>query len=473
MADTNPSPEDLAELGLTRLMRERERLDRIDRYLRGVHDGPYVPRSASEEYKLLAKRAITNWLPLLVKAPSQAMAVEGFRRPAGGVGAEAGALEWEVWQANRMDARQASVMRAALAYGQSFVTVLPGPVTPENPAGPARPVIRGVSPRLMYASYEDPAGDDLPQWALQVDAVPQQEGVEVPGRLFDATTVYEVVVGGKTGPRVTGNRPHGLTRCPVVRFAPDVDLEGRVTGVVEPMIPIQDRINQNVFDLLVVATFGAFKVRTIAGMTPEFVRDADGELVYDSTTGKPRVVPIQADASRFLVAPDPDTKFNQLDETPLSGYIEAIELGVRHLAAVSQTPPFFLLGSVVNLSAEALAASEAGLTRAVDEYKHALGEAWELVLGLCGLMVGREMDPHAQVVWRDAGSRSLSQTVDALGKAVQMLNVPARAMWSRIPGVTATDVEDWSLIQDQDDPAARLAESMAKAVAPPVVADAA
>ncbi|MFF4403795.1 phage portal protein [Streptomyces sp. NPDC001404] len=113
----------MADLGLIRLKSERERLDRIDRYIRGEHDGPYLPRSASEECKLLAKRAVTNWLPLLVKAPAQSLAVEGFRRQVGGV--HTPAPEWEVWQANRMDARQAPVMRAALTFGQSFVTVLP------------------------------------------------------------------------------------------------------------------------------------------------------------------------------------------------------------------------------------------------------------------------------------------------------------------------------------------------------------
>jgi hypothetical protein len=49
-------------------------------------------------------------------------------------------VEWKAWQANRMDARQTAVHREALAYGSAFVTVLP------DPADPARPAIRGVSP---------------------------------------------------------------------------------------------------------------------------------------------------------------------------------------------------------------------------------------------------------------------------------------------------------------------------------------
>ncbi|QTZ96251.1 phage portal protein [Streptomyces auratus AGR0001] len=454
------TPLEAADTGLVGLTADRERLDRIHRYLKGDHDGPYMPRNASEEYKLLARRAVSNWLPLLVKTPAQALAIEGYRRAGQAGDPAATSVEWEAWQTNRMDGRQMAVHRAALAYGQAFVTVLP------DPADPSRAIIRGVSPRLMYAAYEDPAADESPLWALQLEDHPQ-EGEEQRAWLYDAEGVTELVIGGKNGPQATSFRAHNLGVCPVIRFAPDIDLEGVVTGVVEPMIPIQDRVNQTTFDLLVAQSFGSFKVRTISGMAPEFERDPEtGEIVYDPRTGKPRVVPIQADASRFLVAPDPDTKFQQLDETPLAGFLEAIEAAVRALAAVSQTPPHYLLGSLINLSAEALAAAEAALTRAVDEYKHVFGESWELVLRLCGRVAGVDEDDKAQVLWKDAESRSLSQTVDALGKAVQMLNVPARALWSRIPGATATDVEQWAQMQQDDDPALRLADSLTRASAP-------
>ncbi|MGW1837074.1 phage portal protein [Streptomyces sp. NPDC002067] len=465
MTITTVSPTKRAETGFARLRAERERLDRIDRYMCGDHDGPYIPRSATEEYKLLAKRAISNWLPLLVKTPSQAMAVDGYRRSTDGADgpglSDEVPAEWRVWQDQRLDSRQTPVHRAALTYGQSFVTVLP------DPADPARPVVRGVSPRLLYASYDDPAADALPLWALQVETMPDGEGVEARVWLYDATYVHDLVVGGKGGPRLLASRPHGFTVCPVVRFAPDIDLEGRVTGVVEPMIPIQDRVNQTLFDLLVSQTFGSFKVRTISGMAPDFRRDPEtGEVLYDGD-GRPQVVPIRADASRFLVAPDADTKFSQLDETPLSGFLDAIELATKHLAALSQLPPMYLgVGSLTNLSAEAMAAAEMALSRAVDEYQHALGESWEQVLALCATVVGVEPDPRAEVLWKDAESRSLAQTVDALGKAVQMLQVPPRAMWSRIPGVTARDVEEWAQIQEADDPGLRMADAMASAVAP-------
>lgn len=450
-----------AELGVARLKSDLVRLDKIDRYLTGTHDQPYTPRSATAEYQLLAQRAVSNWLPLLVKTPCQALAVEGYRRTGVGDFNLSSSAEWQVWQQNRMDARQTAVHRAALSYGYSYVTVMPSQVDPDGV------VLRGVSPRRMWAWYDDAASDALPLWAVEVSGPIAADGDETRVWFYDAESVTELMVGAKTGPRVVGQpRAHGMGVCPVVRFAADLDLEGRATGVVWPMIAVQDRINQTVFDLLVSQTFGSFKVRTISGMAPEFVVDADGLPVMDGSTGKPKVIPIQADASRFLVAPDADTRFQQLDETPLGGFIDAVESAAKHLAAVSQTPPHYMLGSTVNLSAEALAAAESALTRAVDEYRHMFGEAWELVLALVATARGLEADEHAQVLWKDTGSRSMSQTVDALGKAVQMLDVPARAMWSRIPGTTASDIESWAQIAAEDDPVQALATTIGK-IGPP------
>lgn len=460
------TPEELAALGMAGVERDSERLDKVDKYVRGEHAEPYTPQNASAEYKLLAQRAVSNWMPLLVKTPAQALTVSGYRRSAADVETPP---EWRAWQDNRLDSRQAAVHRSALTYGVAYATVLP------HASDASRPVVRGVSPRLMYASYEDPSSDATPLWALQLDTVPDSSSEDaVKAWLYDDLSVYEMEIEGSGDDASAtllssyqhGVRLNGEPVCPVVRFAPDVDLEGRVTGVIEPMIPLQDRVNQTVFDLLVAQTFGSFKVRTVSGMAPEFRRDPDtGEIMYDEN-GRPIPIAIRADASRFMMAPEADTKFGTLDETPLGGFLEAIEAGVKHIAAISQTPPHYLLGSVVNLSAEALAGAESALNRAVSEYQNVLGESWELVLALCSEMLGREYDPEAQVTWMDHESRSLSQTVDALGKAVQMLQVPARAMWSRIPGATEKDAEDWAAMAEADDPTTRMADSMARALMP-------
>ncbi|MFG3244598.1 phage portal protein [Streptomyces sp. NPDC048157] len=452
-------PVEAAKTGLDGLAGDRVRLDRVDDYDKGKHDPPYMPPSADAEYRLLAERAVTNWVPLIIKTPAQSLAVESYRHKGK---SDETAPEWAEWQRNRMDARQNAVHRAALLYGQSFVTVIP------DRKKPGRPVLRGVSPRRMWAGYTDPATDEFPVWAFEMEK-PPTDGKTAPARLYDDTFVYELTVGGPK-PLVRTRRKHGVTLdgepvCPVVRFAIDIDLEGRVTGVVEPVIPIQNRINQSVFDLLVAQTFGSFKVRTIAGMAPPVELDADGKPVLDRN-GRPKAKPITADAARFLVAKDPDTKFGTLDETPLDGFINAIELSTKHFAAVTQTPPHMLLGSLINLSAEALAAAEAAKTRFDDELKHVLGESWEAVFALMSSIMGLDEDREAQVAWKDVQSRSMAQLVDALGKAAQMLQVPVEILWSKIPGLTAADIEEARELRERQSDGAQLANALTRAQQP-------
>ncbi|MFD7101924.1 phage portal protein [Streptomyces celluloflavus] len=447
-----------ANRALAGLEHDRQTLDRIDRYIRGEHAGPYMPRTANQEYKLLAKRCVSNFLPMVVAAPAQALSVEGYHRS----GSSTDAPEWHAgWQANGLDARQAAVYRAAITYGHAYVVTLP------KQAAPNRPAVRGVSARCMWAAYEDPSSDEWPLYALELPRLPGSKGM-VKGWFYDDKGVYEATADEESVTLDAG-RAHGLGVCPVRRFAAQVDLEGRTTGVVDPLLPLQDRINQTVFDLLVAQTYGSFKVRTVSGMTPPLKRDpVTGEPLLDAD-GNPIAKPVTADASRLLMAPDADTKFSTLDETPLGGFIESVGMSLRHLAVVSQVPPHYLLGDMVNLSAEALAAAETTLMRMVQEFKRAFGESWESVLRLCARIAGDEVgavDLASQVQWRDAESRSLSQTVDALGKARQMLDVPARALWPRIPGFTDTDRASWPDLSAEEDSSARLAESLTRAAGP-------
>ncbi|WP_018348217.1 phage portal protein [Longispora albida] len=429
---------------------ESDRLDRIDRYMKGDHPGPYTPRSASREYKLLAERSITNLLPLVVSGVAQALYVTSYTLRDGKPG-----RGWQHWQSNRMDARQTAIHRAALTYGTAYVTVLPGidPLT-KTPM----PVIRGVSPRRMIAAWDDPAGDDWPAMALRVD--PIRDG-RWNLRLYDATHIYYLTCAkGGDGITYVRSDEHGAGVCPVVAFRALPDLEGRVTGEVEPLIPAQDRLSQTIFDLLVAQSFGSFNVRFATGMAPEL--DANGQPV-----------PLAVDARRFLMAEDPDTRFGQLDGTPLGPLLDSADASMRHMAVMSQTPASDLLGQLANLSAEALAAARDGQTRRRVEYEVGFGENWEQVLQLSAALAGDAegaAETAAEVRWRDMEARSLSQIVDALGKAATMLGIPPEALWSRIPGVTQTEVDEWKQLRRDSDPLASLADQFDRQARPTVPA---
>lgn len=405
---------------------ERERLDVIDLWYRWQQEDLRAPKGATEEHKRLIELAKTPWLFLVVTTIAQAMFVDGYRSPESADMAS----PWRTWNANDFDTRQTAIHRAALAYGYAFVTVTPG----VDAVGP-RSVLRGVSPRKMFAAYEDPAEDDWPLYALRLVN-------DKTIRLFDDEAVHTLrQEDGKWLHK--GAAAHGAGVCPVVRYSNMLDLDGRATGEVEPFIGVASRINKTSYDRLLTQHFNSWKVRTIAGLTaPE-------------TESEEQQKKIQLRQDDLLVAEDPDTKFGTLDETPLEGFIRSWESDIEALAATSQTPSHNLTGKMVNLSAEALAAARAPLTQKVYERQTSFGKSHTQALRLAAHLEGDEdaaNDVMARVTWQDMEIRSMAQAVDALGKAAQMLGVPVQALWSRIPGVTKSDVDEWRSIQASSDP---------------------
>jgi hypothetical protein len=409
---------------------EKDRLDRIDKWMRWEHDAPHQPRQATREYRELSVRAQAPWLNLIVTSVAQNLYVDGYRPENSTDNAE----PWDWWQVNGLDARQIAVHRAALGYGLSYVTVLPG----EDDSGQAAPAIRGHSPRRMMAFYAEPEFDDWPLFALRVAPRFTKAGAKgLDIRLYDDEAVYFMQADNAGVLAEQGAwdvRTHDVGRCPVVRFANQLDLEGRTPGEVEPLIPIAGRIDQTVFDRLVVQRFASWVVRTIAGMSqPE-----------DATPEQVAAEKLRLRVEDILVAEDADTKFGSLPATQLDGFIKAVEADIHALAAISQTPVYELLGDLINLSADALEAARASFGAKIEERKQTFGESWEQVFRLAGAVMGNEQaaqDFSSQAWWRDTSIRSLAQAADALGKMAKMLGVPVELLWERIPGFTQQDVE--------------------------------
>jgi hypothetical protein len=399
--------------------RDGQRLVKIDQYLHGKQPHPAVPPGTPQELRALASIARVNVTRIVVNSVAQTLYVDGYRRARAAEDAE----PWRIWQVNQMDARQTAVHRAALAYGAAFVLVVP-------PAPGELPRIRVYSPlraTVLYANV-----DDLwPAVAMFRETPITDRIVEtVDYRLVTPTETWMIrgtgINGGENlavmGPPV----PHMAGVVPVVRFLNTIDADGRIEGEVEQLFELQNQVDLTTFALLVAQHYGAFRQRAIIGWV------ADSEEMA-----------LKASAQRLWQFEDPDVKLFEFGQTDLGGYLESREASLRHAASLSQTPVHELLGSLVNLSAEALVAAEAGYRRKVAEKQIIFGEAWEQTLEIAGAMAGLPIDPTSEVRWRDTESRALSATVDALGKMAQMLGIPPQELWDRIPGVTQQDVERW------------------------------
>jgi hypothetical protein len=402
---------------------DANRLERIYEYVHGRQRFPWLPEDASREVRRLAEMSRVNVLGLVISSVAQSMYVDGYRAPK----AQGEEPAWDIWQKNRLDARQVGVHRAGITYDVSYVTVLPG-----NPVA----VMRGVSPRNMTAVYGQ--DEDWPMWALEKRRSATKG--ETLFRLFDDEMVYWLSADPDGKVKFVSSELHGIGVVPVVRFVAREDLDDELSSEIEDLIHIQDQINLTTFGLLVTQHYGAFPQRFISGWAAE-------------TTAEK----LSAKQNKLWTFEDPETKAGQLQGAALNGYIDSRQDSLRILAAISQTPAHALRGELVNLSAEALAAAEQAERRKITEHQTMFGEAWEQALALAARVEGIEADASAQVRWKDTEARAYAATVDALGKLAQMLMVPVEELWERIPGVTQADVARWKIAAQQGDSLANLA----------------
>lgn len=413
---------------------ELPRLERIAQAMRPARDGEFrvdIPKGAPREMQSLARKAETNFMPLVVDTFSQVMKVDGFYSPSSKDAAPA----WKHWVRNRMGARQTGLHRSALQYGAAYTINLPGDTGP---------VIKCASPRRMTALYQDPADDEWPMMALYVDGDML--------RLYDEDHVY--TFGRENKPR-SGLEPaasapyssglltfidvqaHGVGVCPVVRYRDRMLLGGEEQlGVVEPLLTLQDRITETTFGMLVAQYFGAFKQRYIIGWVAETEEER-----------------MKASAATLWTFGDGVKEVGELNETDLTRYIASKKSAVLDMAAIGQLPAQVLgADTISNISADTLAGLESAKDRRADEITTSLGESHEQTLRIQAQIAG---DPGAddyesETRWKDASVRSLAQLVDALGKQAQMLGIPVELLWEDLPGWTDTKVERAKQMRNAD-----------------------
>lgn len=408
------------------------RLGLVKRYLDGDHDKPYAPRGARREYVQLAEKSLTNWMPSVPDTFTQGLIVTGYRPARQADNAAA----WDYWQANGLDARQTITTRGALAYGASYVLVLPS-------TGPA-PVIRPLSPLRSAAWYEDD-DDEWPTFGLRLAG--QTMAGDTRFEVFDAHDV-STYVRTDTGTHLTGVRPHGFSFVPFVRFRERLD--GESQGVVRPLKAVQDRINEVVFATMIALQYASFRQRWATGLA-----------IPEDENGMP-VEPFEAAVDRLWVSDNPDARFGDFAQTEMSGHLNMYDATVATFAAMANINPSLLTGSdLINVSAEAMAQMEKRTQRKRREYEVIFGEGWEQVFRLAALAAGDPVgaaDRSAQVRWADVESASLAATVDALGKMATMLQVPVEALWEQVPGITDQDLELWRAKRSADPLAVLAAE---------------
>ena len=407
---------------------ERVQFDLLHEYVRGERGLPVVPEDASDEVKQLARLAPKNVLSLVRDSFAQNLSVVGYRTATSKQNLPA----WQMWQRNRMDARQAEVYRPALTYGVSYVTV--------TPSGKG-PVFRPRSPRQLIAVYEDPQVDAWPQYALETwidtsDAKPTRKGLLIDDEYTYPLDFGEIPAGSAERStdiarslRVTNEsfgKPieHNAGVCPVVRYVNGRDAEDLIVGEIEPLITLQRAINSVNFDRLIVSRFGAFPQKVISGWT-----------------GSKQEV-LAASASRVWTFDDESVKAQNFAAASVEPYNSLLTEMMEHVAMVAQISPAQVTGKMINVSAEALAAAEANQQRKLGSKRDSFGESHEQLLQLGAVMdddPDTAADINAEVVWRDTEARSFGSVVDGVTK-LAAAGIPIEELLTMIPGMTQQQI---------------------------------
>lgn len=425
-----------ADVLVPQAMQEWSRLDVIDGWLRWNPEKLRVPQHANQEQRDLRDLAESGWMSLVVTNLAQQLFAEQVtstqrERPEN----EKVAPVWVPWLRNGMPARQIAIHRAALGYGYAYSTVMPGD---------SGAVIRGRSPRRMYAVYADPVMDEYPMYYLLKSG---SNGFVV----VDEEAAYRLQYEDGRLVYVTHD-VHGVGVAPAVRYSNQIDLEGRTPGEVEPLIGPAKRINKTTYDRLLQQHFNSWKVRYATG------------LDMPSDPAERERIKLMLQQNSLLVG-EKDVDFGTLDETPLEGIIRAEEHDVETFAAIGQTPAHALTGKMINLSAEAISEARAMLDLKAGERKVGFGGSHVGTLRLAAHIEGRDDDSSdwtLQMDWRDLESRSMNQAADALGKMATMLGIPPELLWDRVPGVTPDVAAAWAKYKrEHPDSDAQIAAALA------------
>lgn len=392
------------------------------------HDRVLIPADAPPQMKELAREAETNYLPLLVKTFGQVMKADGYISASD----DGAADPWQWWLRNRMNARQTGLHRAVLAYGVAYATVLPGTYGRGEPG----PAIGTYSPRQMTAAYASD-DDEWPMLAAYVDrkhVVLLDEEAEYRFGIEDrlATSGPQPAASVQYGPgwlTYLETKAHNLGVTPVVRYLDRNLLAGEQSyGIVEPLIVINDRINELTFQEQVKHFMQAFRQRYLIGWVP-----------------KSEEARLRAGAGRmWYIDEDPDAvKIGELASDPTD--LKLREASIRDFAAIGQIPAQTMgIDGISNISDATLAGLEAAKNREVAEITTSVGESHEQMLRLAAYVAGNQAaadDYDAELRWQDFEARSYAAVIDGLGKLVTMLGLDPEIALEDVPGMTGQRLE--------------------------------
>lgn len=426
MADT---PEALRDKLLKRLDSRKDAIKTVEDYYEGNHPLAFAAKKYRQAFGSQLSEFASNWCPIVIETPTERLTVEGFNFGKQEINDKA----WSYWKANNLTIESGLVHTEAAKHGCAYVLVAPGDngvpvITVEHPL---HMVVQTAAEnrRIRTAALKRWFDEDKFAYAT----------LYLPDRIYKWKSQEAITPGVSGKPRWIVREepaPNPLGVVPVVEFQNNPTMLHGGTSDLRDVIPLNDGINKLMCDLLVGSEFYAYPQRVDTGLE---------EAVDENGNPVPLAQALSDIASMYVLPDGSDLK--QLEANDLSAYKGAIQEFLQQIAAITRTPPNYLLGQMVNISGDALIAAEKGLTSKVKDKQKDFGGSWEDVMRLAFLASGDESNATktGDVQWSDPESRTLAQIVDPIVKMRQVLGIPLEVCWQMV-GATPQQIEEWKTL---------------------------
>jgi hypothetical protein len=389
----------LARLG-PRLIDRQPLIDYWRRYYDGDQDLPSGPSQHAEAYRRFQRLARTNLCYLCDESRVHRTQVIGFRDVDGKDRADDSTDPvWRMWQQAKLDARQFGIWRKA--YSRSAAYVIVG-VDPDNRTKP-RVTIEGPENVIVET---DPADNSRRLAALRMwhDGIRRRwmATLYLPGvrhhwqsraEVKDASMVPGRLKFDPDSWEVRADPGRSLPDVPVVSFLNGDDGDAPVAAHARG-IDVQNRLNLTLLNRLTAERYASFRQRWISNYRVE----------TDEVTGLP-IAPFKPGVDQIWVMDppengEPESRFGDFAQTDTSQMLRGVESDMRAFAAVTLTPVYYLPGDLINVSADSIAALDAGHVADVKQSMAAWSEGLEEVLQLMANVAGLDRDlSQSEIVW--------------------------------------------------------------------------
>lgn len=404
-----------------------------------------VDRRARAAFDEMARLAITNLIPPIVKEPAKKLRVEGFTF--GETATSTDVEAWRIWQRNYLDADAPMAFHQAVKTGQAFGIVW------ADKNGLA--TIDLEDPTMVIVAYE-PGGrrrrrSALKRWVDEdgnsyatlytPDAIYKfwsPGGATAAVLTWNGATYDPSAASGGWEPRLVDgeawplNNPLGVV--PVVELKVNASMKPSTYGggvsQFAGQIREQRKINTTVMNMLITLENQAFRQRWSTNWDYPLLPDGTPDLTTMAKFSAARIAAFEGDGVKV-------GEFAQADFRP---FLDVLTYFTKIIAFSSSTPPHaFLLGEMVNVAADSLARLDSTHIAEVRSLADSLGEGCEELMRLALAVENnpKASDMSSAVTWAEFEQRTATEQM-SVAKDLDTLGATKETVFAAVPGFDQT-----------------------------------